>query len=292
MPARTRSKWASGSVSGGRRVGQVPHLGRQPGPFGRRRSAARNVVELRGDRRVAGHVGAGEVAPDADDCTSSPACALRRGGDAGRASRAAVAPLRDRPVSILRWTRAGVAGRATAGRTAASAPALLTPMSTPAATAGASASVSSGVHSQARTGAVMPAGPQRQRLVEQGDAEPAGAAGQRRAGAGQQPVPVAVGLDDRHHLGRGAGPQPGDVGPDRGQVDDGFGGGHAVQCPRSAPADRSASTRADRGPHRGQDVGRRRWAVGRGQLAGHPVQVGAGRRGQRSGRRRRPAASR
>ncbi len=136
---------------------------------------------------------------------------------------AAVAPLRDRPVSILRWTRAVVAGVARGRLHRGERTRLLTPISTPAATARRNESVSPGVHSQARTGAVMPAGPHGQRLVELGDAEPAGATGQGRAGAGQQAVAVAVGLDHDHHLGRGAGAQPGDVGPDRGQVDDGFG---------------------------------------------------------------------
>ena len=38
-------------------------------------------------------------------------------------------------------------------------------------------------------------------LVRGGHREPGGAAGQRRAGGGQRPVPVAVGLDHRAQLG-------------------------------------------------------------------------------------------
>ena len=43
---------------------------------------------------------------------------------------------------------------------------------------------------------------QRQRLVDGGDAEFGGSGGQRGAGDRGGAVPVAVGLDDRHHLGR------------------------------------------------------------------------------------------
>ena len=74
-----------------------------------------------------------------------------------------------------------------------------------------------------------------------------------RAGAGHQAVTVAVGLDDRHHLGRSACPsQRGDVVADRVQVDDGacgrppararagVGVGSGRLCRSSAPVSGSA----------------------------------------------------
>jgi hypothetical protein len=49
-------------------------------------------------------------------------------------------------------------------------------------------------------------------------------------------VPVAVGLDDRHDVGCRAGPQRGDIRPDRGEIDDSFGTQHAVQSVKPIPA--------------------------------------------------------
>ena len=44
--------------------------------------------------------------------------------------------------------------------------------------------------------------PQRHRLTEMGDPEPCGTTSQGGQGAGHEPVPVAIGLDDSHHRGR------------------------------------------------------------------------------------------
>ena len=96
-----------------------------------------------------------------------------------------------------------------------------------AATAARTVSVSSGVHSHDSSGAVMPARAQRERLVDDRGAQPGRPAGQRGARGRHQPVAVAVGLDDGHDLGRGAGLERRDVLADRREVDDGFGAQHA-----------------------------------------------------------------
>jgi hypothetical protein len=65
--------------------------------------------------------------------------------------------LRDSPVSILRWTRAGRSLSRTAAVTVSSCQTLLTEMSTSAASARRIVSASSGVQSQDSNGAVIPA---------------------------------------------------------------------------------------------------------------------------------------
>ena len=54
--------------------------------------------------------------------------------------------------------------------------------------------------SHASTGALMPSRAQRERLVDGGNTEFGGAGGQRGARDRRRAVPVAVGLDNGHHL--------------------------------------------------------------------------------------------
>ena len=106
-------------------------------------------------------------------------------------------------------------------------------MSTPAATA--APKLLSVVCSQASSGASMPGSAQGQGLGDVRNAQPGGAGLQGRTGHGNGAVPVGVGLDHGHDLGRrGRGGQPADVVPDGVQVDH---GGPLVQrdpCPGAA----------------------------------------------------------
>ena len=91
-----------------------------------------------------------------------------------------------------------------------------------------------------RIGAVDPRLAELATLLDQGDREPGGSAGERRLRRPDRPVPVAEGLDDRAELGRGdqVGQQPGVV-PDGVQVDLG------PRRPERAP---DAGTTPPRGP--------------------------------------------
>ena len=134
--------------------------------------------------------------------TAPSASALRaattRSGQSARA-----APPRFRPLSTLRCTRAVVPASRAAATTSSSAQPALTDRSTSARSA--SAQASPGPSSQARTrGVVIAGGAQRERLVEQGGAQPGRAAVDGGARRRHQAVAVAVGLDHRQHLGRGA----------------------------------------------------------------------------------------
>jgi hypothetical protein len=60
---------------------------------------------------------------------------------------------------------------------------------------------------------------ERQRLVQRADAQPAGAAAQRRPGHRNEPVTIRVRLHDGHDLGRRARAQAADVGLDRVKID-------------------------------------------------------------------------
>ena len=79
-----------------------------------------------------------------------------------------------------------------------------------------------------------PGGAQRQRLLQERDAEPARPAGQRGPGGREHAVPVAVGLDHGHHPGRGRRREPADVVPDRVEVDDRLGPHHERIVPERA----------------------------------------------------------
>ena len=108
-------------------------------------------------------------------------------------------PLRDRPVSIFRCTRACTPTGRRAPRQPRRAPRSLdTDRSTPAATQAAT-SGSPGAHSQASIRPVSPMARRARASLGQRDAEPLGSAGAAVAGDGHA-VAVGVGLDDRHDL--------------------------------------------------------------------------------------------
>ena len=93
---------------------------------------------------------------------------------------------------------------------------------------------------------MMPAAAQGERLADVGDAEAAGAALERGGGRAHGAVAVAVGLDDRDHLGVGQPAQVPHVRGDRADVDGRLAqdaGGQAAHCapPRSASVAASAS---------------------------------------------------
>ena len=87
----------------------------------------------------------------------APAAAAFAVASSSAGQSAAVQPLRDSPVSILRCTRAALPSSAAVATTRSRAWPEDTETSTPAASAARSDSVSRGVHSQASTGSVMPA---------------------------------------------------------------------------------------------------------------------------------------
>ena len=80
--------------------------------------------------------------------------------------------------------------------------------------------VGTGREDPGQQGCRDPRAAQLERLGELGDPEPGGTAAQRGPGRRNQPVAVAVGLDDGHHLGgTGAAAEFGDVVADRVEVD-------------------------------------------------------------------------
>ena len=132
--------------------------------------------------------------------STAPPPAARRTSGRSAARSPGMSPLRPRPVSTLRWTRAVRPVARAAAASSSRAHGAETETSTSASTRLA----------QGRAGRVQPGedprvgdppAPQRQRLVHLRGAEPGRAAGQRGAGGRQEPVPVAVGLDDGHDLG-------------------------------------------------------------------------------------------
>ena len=90
----------------GRRVGEVPHLGPQPGSLGERERLAEGRL-LRVVGGVVGLVAAGEVGPDAGDRPAARAPRRRGPPRPAPAQSSAVAPPRESPVSTLSCTRAG-----------------------------------------------------------------------------------------------------------------------------------------------------------------------------------------
>ncbi len=83
----------------------------------------------------------------------------------------------------------------------------------------------------------------RERLLDEGDAEPGRTAGHRRLRRRDQPVAVAVGLHHRHDPGLpGARAQGGDVAPDRREVDDRL-GPHLLSRTPHCPSRTAATAR-------------------------------------------------
>ena len=115
----------------------------------------------------------------------------------------AVAPLRDSPVSILRWTRAR---RSRDPRPPAASRAICSAdwaeTSTSAATSGREIGVGSVQPGQQPT--AIPRRAQRQRLLGRGHPEPVGPGLAGHPGALDHPVPVRVRLDHDHHARAGA----------------------------------------------------------------------------------------
>jgi hypothetical protein len=207
-----------GRGEGGRRVGQVAHVGAQAGT-GRDVQGFAEHPGLPGVGLVVGRVGVGEVRPDAHDPDQPVRLGLgRRLDDIGPVARGRAAPgqtgvdlevhpgrladrpgrfgdLPDRPDGTRRQVDVGH------DRVAESLPRTHQPGEQP------------------RAGDA--GGPQCERLTEQGSPEPGRTTGKGGAGARHQAVTVTVGLDDRHHLGATGRPrsQHGDVVADRGQVD-------------------------------------------------------------------------
>ena len=201
MPGRTRSISCFRERSAWRPSwrGAGPRAVRRPPR--RARPRRRNPRSWRGDGRVAGLVGAGEVGPQADDPTWPSASASQRGVDQRRASRRGSAPPRDSPVSAFRCSRAGRPVRAAAAaisRTSAGAswptgrrrPRRLVERPRPA---------RSSQHSSRDVDARPP---QRERLVQQWRRPARSPADERRARDRDQAVAVPVGLDDRHQASR------------------------------------------------------------------------------------------
>ncbi len=230
----------AGPGQGGRGVGQVAHLGTQPGPLGKgQRLPERLFLAVVG--RVVRLVGAGEVGPDAGDHDVPGLLGQARSPDHGRPLRGGGTATAQSGVHLELQPRAaagrpgrvgdlghlghGVGGHVHVGLEER-----------------AVVLAGHGEPGQQPTG--VAGGAQRQRLLDHGHAEPGrpGLAG--GPGHLDHPVPVPVGLDHRHHHGRGdPGTQGGDVGPDRVEVDhdlrartDVDGRDHGHQCPRAAHA--------------------------------------------------------
>ena len=153
---------------------------------------------------------------------TAPSASRRRAAATSVGPVVADAPLRARPVSTLRWTRAGRPSRRAAAAISSSAQSAETDRSTSAASAAAKSLPGTCSQRQHRAGVSRPpaapaprrAGPRRARSA------PPGTGG---AGARHQPVAVAVGLDHGHHARptRRAPASARDVVADRVEVDDG-----------------------------------------------------------------------
>ena len=272
------------------RVGQVAHLGPDAGPLGHRQ----RVGERRGlarDRRVPRRVRVGEVRPDAHHPHGVVGLGLAGGvdhvGPVGHHRATTAEAGVDLEVHPRRRTRLACRRRDRlhrphrAGREVDVGADPLDPLLV--------APGQPGQHP--RPGHARSA--QRQRLLEQGGAEPGRAALHRGLRRGHQPVAVAVGLDHGHHLGAGPAAQRLDVRADRPEVDLHLrvpAGGHPVSFPEPGrPRAGRPARRTPRWAHR-----RQQRAVRRARAPRHrPSRHRAGRARRRAARRTaRPARPR
>ena len=284
QPARAPGRagcWAAGSRRRSWRGGVPRVAGRPP------RRSARASWKRCSWRSLAGCSGSSLHAK----CDQTPvirarparSCSAARATRAGQSSRAE--PPRESPVSTLSWTRGpwsparghdlvqafdGVRRDVDVGLDGAGERAVLRvggegePAQQPAGVAGVA---------------------ERERLGHGGDPEPGGSAVPGRAAGLDDPVAVAVGLDDRHQRGGGdEGGQRPDVVPDRGQVDhDLRAHGHV-----RAVSEEVAHDRGDRPRH----VRRGQRPALRGVRRRGAVQPRAHATPRRTARARRPAAHR
>ena len=236
---------------------------------------------LGADRRVGGRVGVGHVAPQPDDARRRPSACARAAAATSAGQSVGRRALAGEPGVDLEVHAGGAAGGAGGGDHLGQAPVGVRPRPRRRRSSAAAKSVP-GPCSQASTGAVTPAGAQRQRLVEDGDPEGVRAAGEDGAGGRDQPVAVAVGLDHRHQRAADPLAQHRGVGGDRVEVDDDLGAGG---CGSSRPRVSQAGAPGPRAPGRSPPGSRRTRSPAtsgprsRGELPGPAVQVGGDRAG-------------
>ena len=212
-----------GQGQGRRRVAEVAPAHRQSGGL-RMRECLPVARELALDRRVPGLVGAGEVAPHAGRLD-----AVGRAGLAHEVGPDGVvrAVAREPGVGLELHVRRGP-GLAGGGADQAQLPDAVDRDVDRGGDGVAEPVVLGHGPEPGEHRGVDPGGAQRERLLERRRAQPGGAAGQGGASRREDAVAVAVGLDHRHHLGGGAGPERRHVVTDPVQVDPGLRSQHAV----------------------------------------------------------------
>ena len=181
-PGRTKSYQVSGRAMRGRRVGQVqPGVG-EPGAAGDRHRLLEDRAPARAMVGCVGRVGVGHVAPQPDDRRPRPSACARAAAATRPGQSAGVAPSAGEPGVGLEVQRGpGGRSRGRAATTSASPQSAFTDTSTSAVSAGREVGARRRAARPA-AGAVIAGRPQRQGLVEHGDAEVVRAPGEHGAG--------------------------------------------------------------------------------------------------------------
>ena len=223
-------------------VGDVPDLGRDAGLLGDRDRVGERG-ELGGDRRVPGDVGAGEVRPQARHPDRAAGLGVQGGlHHPGPVRRGGAAPAQPGVgLEVQPGPDAGPDGRGLDHRDERDRAGRDVDVE-----ADRLGGVAEGHQAQHRRG--DPGPPERDRLGQVGDAQPAGPAGQRGPGGRDHAVAVPVGLHHGHHLAAAHQlAQRGDVAGDRAEVDESL-PVHAVTGSGTRPAAPGPGPRPRSGP--------------------------------------------